>query len=213
MSDADRRDPAMAGAMFVVHVPGARPTTGAIATQQKAIIAAAFADLGWHAPQLLAGLPAATELYFDSISRVDVDRWSAGRVALLGDAGYGATVGGMGTSTAVVAAYLLAGELATSGGDYRAAFQRYEAQLRKPVAKTQSGGNRTGKFLAPGTRFGIAARNRLLSQPFLLRQMLRLGEKVSNLVALPNYSASSGRVCRNDSQESGNHPGTPSTAR
>jgi 2-polyprenyl-6-methoxyphenol hydroxylase-like FAD-dependent oxidoreductase len=156
--------------------------------QQKAIIAGAFSDLGWYVPQLLDGLPAATELYFDSISRVDVDRWSTGRVVLLGDAGYGATVGGMGTSTAVVASYLLAGELARSGGDYRAAFHRYEAQLRKPVSKTQRGGDRTGKFLAPGTRFGIAARNRLLSQPFLLNQMLKAGQKISNLVELPDYS-------------------------
>ncbi len=87
-----------------------------------------------------------------------------------------------------MASYVLAGELATSGGDYRAAYERYEAQLRKPVSKTQHGGNRTGKFLAPGARFGIAARNRLLSTPFFLDQMLKLGEKVSNLVELKAYS-------------------------
>jgi 2-polyprenyl-6-methoxyphenol hydroxylase-like FAD-dependent oxidoreductase len=185
---ADRRDPAMAGTMFLFKSPELTYDRRDL-DQQKAIIAATFSDLGWYVPQLLDGLPAATELYFDSISRVDVDRWSTGRVVLLGDAGYGATVGGMGTSTAVVAWYILAGELATSGGDYGAAFRRYEAQLRKPVSKTQSGGNRTGKFLAPGTRFGIAARNRMLLQPFLLNQMLKLGEKVSNLVELSDYSA------------------------
>lgn len=184
----DQRDPAQAGTMALFKSPELSYDRRD-REQQKAIIAGAFSDLGWHVPQLLEGLPAATELYFDSISRVDVDRWSTGRVVLLGDAGYGATVGGMGTSTAVVASYLLAGELATSGGDYRAAFHRYEAQLRKPVSKTQRGGNRTGKFLAPGTRFGIAARNRLLSQPFLLNQMLKAGQKISNLVELPDYSA------------------------
>ncbi|MEV0284656.1 FAD-dependent monooxygenase [Kribbella sp. NPDC050820] len=183
---ADRRDPTMAGAMVLFKSP-ALPYDRRDEEQQKAILATAFSGLGWHVPALLEGLPAATDLYFDSISRVDVDRWSSGRVVLLGDAGYGATVGGMGTSTAVVAAYVLAGELATSGGDYRSAFGRYEAQLRKPVSKTQGGGNRTGKFLAPGTRFGIAARNRLLSQPFLLNRMLELGEKVSNLVELSPY--------------------------
>ncbi|GAB2644420.1 FAD-dependent monooxygenase [Kribbella swartbergensis] len=184
---ADQRDPGKAGTMFLFKSP-ALTYDRRDSEQQKAIISSAFADLGWHVPELLAGLPEATELYFDSISRVDVDRWSTGRVVLLGDAGYGATVGGMGTSTAIVAAYVLAGELATSGGDYRAAYRRYEAQLRKPVSRTQSGGNRTGKFLAPGTRFGIAARNRLLSKPFLLNRMLRMGEKVSNLVELRNYS-------------------------
>ncbi|WP_433157202.1 FAD-dependent monooxygenase [Kribbella sp. CA-247076] len=184
---ADRRDPARAGAMVVFRSPEL-PYDRRDREQQKAIVVAAFAGLGWHVPELLAGLPTATDVYFDSISRVDVDRWSAGRVVLLGDAGYGATVGGMGTSTAVVAAYVLAGELATSGGDYRAAYRRYEERLRKPVAKTQSGGSRTGKFLAPGTRFGIAARNRLLSQPFLLNRMLQLGNTVSELIELDNYS-------------------------
>ncbi|TCO51026.1 2-polyprenyl-6-methoxyphenol hydroxylase-like FAD-dependent oxidoreductase [Kribbella antiqua] len=183
----DRRDPAKAGTMFLFKSPELTYDRRD-RSQQKAIIAHAFDDLGWHVPQLLEGLPAATELYFDSISRVDVDHWSTGRVVLLGDAGYGATVGGMGTSTAVVASYILAGELATSGGDYRAAFKRYEAQLRKPVSKTQNGGNRTGKFLAPGTRFGIAARNRLLSTPFFLDQMLKAGAKISGLVELRDYS-------------------------
>ena len=183
----DRRDPAKAGTMFLFKSPELTYDRRD-RSQQKAIIAEAFDDLGWHVPQLLEGLPAATELYFDSISRVDVDRWSTGRVVLLGDAGYGATVGGMGTSTAVVASYILAGELATSGGDYRVAFKRYEAQLRKPVSKTQNGGNRTGKFLAPGTRFGIAARNRLLSTPFFLDQMLKAGSTISSLVELRDYS-------------------------
>jgi 2-polyprenyl-6-methoxyphenol hydroxylase-like FAD-dependent oxidoreductase len=158
--------------------------------QQKAILRNAFAGMGWKVPQLIDGLACATELYFDSISRVDVDRWSSGRVALVGDAGYGATVGGMGTGTAIVAAYVLAGELATPGGDYSSAFAAYERQLRKPVQVCQSGGNRTGKFLAPGTRFGIAARNRMLNTPFLLKQMLRLGEKISSDFDIRDYAVS-----------------------
>jgi 2-polyprenyl-6-methoxyphenol hydroxylase-like FAD-dependent oxidoreductase len=109
---------------------------------------------------------------------------------LLGDAGYGATVGGMGTGTAIVAAYMLAGELATSGGNHAAAFAAYERQLRKPVQACQSGGNRTGKFLAPGTRFGLAARNRLLSNAFLLNQMLRLGQKVTSGIPIRDYTVS-----------------------
>ncbi len=147
----------------------------------------AFAGLGWKVPALLDGLGGCSDLYFDSISRVDVSRWSSGRVALVGDAGYGATVGGMGTGTAIVAAYVLAGELAAAGGDYAAAFAAYESQLRKPVQACQEGGSRAGKFPAPATRFGIAARNRLLSRPFLLNQMLRLGEKVSSDFVIRDY--------------------------
>jgi 2-polyprenyl-6-methoxyphenol hydroxylase-like FAD-dependent oxidoreductase len=57
----------------------------------------------------------APELYFDSISRVDLQPWSAGRVTLVGDAACGATLGGMGTGTAVVAAYVLKAGQQVSG--------------------------------------------------------------------------------------------------
>ncbi|WP_328323537.1 FAD-dependent monooxygenase [Kribbella sp. NBC_00382] len=206
----DHRDPARAGAMFIFASPELTYDRRN-PQQQKEILRSAFAGLGWKTPALLAGLDDCTELYFDSISRVDVDRWSEGRVALVGDAGYGATVGGMGTGTAIVAAYVLAGELAAAGGDHTAAFAAYESQLRKPVRVCQSGGGRTGKFLAPRTRVGIAARNRLLGTPFLLNQMLRVGEKVSSDFEIRDY-LSSGSLCRKDSHESGNQPGTPSTA-
>jgi 2-polyprenyl-6-methoxyphenol hydroxylase-like FAD-dependent oxidoreductase len=93
----------------------------------------------------------------------------------------------MGTGTAIVAAYVLAGELATSGGDHAAAFARYEQALRKPVQTCQAGGNRTGKFLAPATRFGIWFRNWTMNTPFLLNQMLKVGQKVSSQVELRDY--------------------------
>jgi len=182
----DRRESTRAGAMFIFASPELtydRRNT----EQQKQILRDAYAGMGWHVPQLLDGLSDSKELYFDSISRVDVDRWSTGRVALLGDAGYGATVGGMGTGTAIVAAYVLAGELATSGGDHTAAFARYEQTLRKPVQTCQAGGNRTGKFLAPATRFGIWFRNWTMNTPFLLNQMLKVGQKVSSQVELRDY--------------------------
>ncbi|MGK5629762.1 FAD-dependent monooxygenase [Streptomyces sp. URMC 123] len=107
----DHRDAARAGAFFVFASPPLsydRHDT----EEQKALIAGAFAGLGWEVPRLLEFLRQAPEVYFDAISRVDVDRWSTGRIGLVGDAACGATLGGMGTGTAVVAAYVLAGELA-----------------------------------------------------------------------------------------------------
>ncbi len=123
-----------------------------------------------------------------------MDRWSDGRIVLLGDAGYGATFGALGTGTAVVGAYVLAGELAQAGGDYRAAFDRYEARLRKSVSATQDG-SRAGQFMAPATRFGITARNRILDNRFFLGQMLKMAQKMSNLIELPDYySAQQGEL-------------------
>jgi 2-polyprenyl-6-methoxyphenol hydroxylase-like FAD-dependent oxidoreductase len=182
----DRRESTRAGAMFIFASPELTYDRRN-PEQQRQILRDAYAGMGWHVPQLLDGLSDSKELYFDSISRVDVDRWSTGRVALLGDAGYGATVGGMGTGMAIVAAYVLAGELATSGGDHAAAFARYEQALRKPVQTCQAGGNRTGKFLAPATRFGIWFRNWTMNTPFLLNQMLKVGQKVSSQVELRDY--------------------------
>lgn len=183
---ADRRDPALAQTLFVFKSPQLQYNRRDL-EEQKAILQEQFGGLGWHVPELLEALPAATELYFDSISRVHVERWSTERIVLLGDAGYGATFGALGTGTAVVGAYVLAGELAQACGDVRTAFARYEATLRKAVSTTQDG-SRAGSFLAPATRFGIAARNRILDIPFFLNQMLRMARNMSELIELPAYS-------------------------
>ncbi|MGW2377472.1 FAD-dependent monooxygenase [Kitasatospora sp. NPDC001683] len=184
---ADHRDPARAGAFCLFASPELRYDRHDI-RQQKGLIRAAFAGLGWRVPQLLRSLDAAPELYFDSISRADVPSWSVGRVALLGDAACGATIGGMGTGTAVVAAYVLAGELALAGGDHRAAFARYEELLRGYARGCQKGGDRTGPFLAPRTATGLRVRNGLLNRRWVLNRMLELGKQVSS-VELPDYPA------------------------
>ncbi|RNG30545.1 FAD-dependent monooxygenase [Streptomyces botrytidirepellens] len=190
---ADHRDPAQAGAFFVFAAPELAYDRHD-PEQQKRLIDKAFSGLGWEVPRLLSTLDQAPDLYFDSISRADVNTWSTGRVCLVGDAACGATIGGMGTGTAVVAAYVLAGELARAQGDHRMAFTRYESRLRKYARGCQAGGNRTGKFLAPGTVAGIRFRNTVLSRPLFLNGMLRLGEKVSSTVALPDYPADPSRV-------------------
>jgi 2-polyprenyl-6-methoxyphenol hydroxylase-like FAD-dependent oxidoreductase len=188
---ADRRDPGLAQTLFVFTSKELTYDRRDL-DQQKAILRAHFDGLGWHVPQLLKGLPAATELYFDSISRVSVDRWSTNRIVLLGDAGYGATFGALGTGTAVVGAYVLAGELAQARGDYRAAFDRYEARLRKSVSTTQDG-SRAGSFMAPATRFGLTARNRILDIPFFSKQMIKMAQRMSELIELPDYSVQEGK--------------------
>jgi 2-polyprenyl-6-methoxyphenol hydroxylase-like FAD-dependent oxidoreductase len=189
---ADRRDPGLAGTLFVFKSPELTYNRRDL-DQQKAILRDQFSGLGWHVPELLEALPAATELYFDSISRVSVDRWSTDRIVLLGDAGYGATFGALGTGTAVVGAYVLAGELAQARGDLRSAFDRYETRLRKAVSTTQDG-SRAGSFLAPATRFGLAARNRILDIPFFMNKMLKMAQNMSELIELPEYSLEEGKL-------------------
>ncbi|MEV8438092.1 FAD-dependent monooxygenase [Actinosynnema sp. NPDC051121] len=156
--------------------------------RQRRLISDAFRDVGWETPRLLASLEHADELYFDSISRVDVRPWSRGRVALVGDAACGATIGGMGTGTAVVGAYVLAGELAAADGDHAAAFRRYEDRMRDYAQRCQKGGDRTGRFLAPGSAFGLRLRNGLLGNRFLLALMLKVGKDITNKIDLPDYA-------------------------
>jgi 2-polyprenyl-6-methoxyphenol hydroxylase-like FAD-dependent oxidoreductase len=154
-------------------------------SQQRRLLRDAYAGLGWETPRLLESLDDSTELYFDSISQVSVPTWSRGRVALLGDAACGATIGGMGTGTAVVAAYVLAGELATARGDHRTAFRRYEDLMRTYAPVNQR--SRPGPFLAPATSWGLKTRNALLRNRFVLGTMLKATKKLTTTLSLPNY--------------------------
>ncbi|MET8244340.1 hypothetical protein ABZV31_07840 [Streptomyces sp. NPDC005202] len=70
-----------------------------------------------------------------------MERWSKSRVVLLGDVGYcAAPTSGRGTSQAVIGACILAGELATAGGEHTAAFAAYEQQMRGYVSLHQQAG-------------------------------------------------------------------------
>ena len=119
---------------------------------QRDILARRFAGVGWEAPRLLAAMRVAPDFFFDSMGQVHLDRWGAGRAALIGDAGYCPTpLTGLGTSLALVGAYVLAGELAAAGGDHRIAFARYEQGIRSYVTESQK--------LPPGGAAGYAPRS------------------------------------------------------
>jgi 2-polyprenyl-6-methoxyphenol hydroxylase-like FAD-dependent oxidoreductase len=158
--------------------------------RQQEIVARAFEGVGWHVPALLGQMAAADDFYFDSVSQVRLDRWSAGRVALIGDAGYAAGPGGNGTGTAVVAAYVLAGELAAARGDYQAAFARYERLLRPYVARGQKQALGGRDFLAPATAKKIRQRDRFFRLlPYLpARRLIRyLSTRTATAITLPEY--------------------------
>ncbi|MFF4128604.1 FAD-dependent monooxygenase [Microbispora rosea] len=106
--------------------------------QQKKLLADLFAGQGWEVPRLLDAMRDAPDFYLDSISQVRMDRWSSGRVALVGDAAYAASpASGQGTSLALVGAYVLAGCLAEAAGDHAAGFAAYERELRHFVEENQ----------------------------------------------------------------------------
>lgn len=151
----------------------------------KRLLLNAYRDARWRVPELLAKVPAAGEFYFDSLARVDIDRYTKGRVALLGDAAYGNTLGGFGTGLAIVGAYVLAGELAAAGGDHRVAYRQYEEHFRRyaKVSKRAS----AGPFLAPATQRKMRMRNLTFKSAFLLRAMLKLTDKFATDINLKDY--------------------------
>ncbi|WP_067503127.1 FAD-dependent monooxygenase [Actinoplanes sp. TFC3] len=163
---------------------------------QKQIIRAQFAGLGWEVPRILAALDTAGDLYFDQICRVDITPWSTGRIALIGDAACGATLGGMGNGTALIAAYVLAGELATAGGDHRAAFARYERRLAGFARRAQKGGDTAGRFLAPRTASGLRLRNWLHNQNLIIRLTMRIATERATRIELPDYDLSAASAPR-----------------
>jgi 2-polyprenyl-6-methoxyphenol hydroxylase-like FAD-dependent oxidoreductase len=112
---------------------------------QKALVQEAFAGAGWEAPRFIAALHAAEDFVLDSLAQVRLPAWSRGRVVLLGDAAWSPTpLTGLGTSLALVGAYVLARQLADA--EPAGALRRYEEVLRPYVTAAQQ--------LPPG---GVAA--------------------------------------------------------
>ncbi|MBB4907945.1 FAD-dependent monooxygenase [Actinophytocola algeriensis] len=154
------------------------------AEQQKKLVIDAYRGGGWRVPEVLAAVPAATDFFLDSLSRVDVDDYAKGRVVLLGDAAYGNTLGGFGSGLAVVGAYVLAGELRRAGHD--AAFRRY-TELMRGYAKVAKKGS-AGPFLAPRTKRGIRMRNWVFKRAVLFGAMMKMTDRFATDIELPDYS-------------------------
>jgi len=176
---------------------GARPRPMSHWTRTPlSIVAEAFADMGWRAPELMTAMEQAPDFYFDSVSQVHLDRWSAGWIALIGDAVCAPGPGGNGTGNAVVAAYVLAGELAgelaAADGDRRSAFQRYERLLRPYGAKGQKQARGGKDFLAPPTAKKIAQLQRFYKTvPYLpVKHLMKyLTTHTAAGIKFPDYPA------------------------
>ncbi|MET8852458.1 FAD-dependent monooxygenase [Amycolatopsis sp. NPDC004625] len=116
---------------------GSEPLPRLSVPEQKRLVAERLAGVGWEVPKLLEAMAAADVFYFDAMAQIHLDRWSAGRVVLVGDAGYCASaLSGQGTSLALVGAYVLAQELGRAG--HEDAFAAYETRMRPFVALNQA---------------------------------------------------------------------------
>jgi 2-polyprenyl-6-methoxyphenol hydroxylase-like FAD-dependent oxidoreductase len=163
--------------------------------QQKKLLAEIFAGDGWQIPRLLKTSWDAPDFYFDSISLVEMERWSSGRVVMLGDAAYcPSPLSGQGTALALVGAYVLAGELAAAQGDYQMAFARYESEMRGYVQANQQFAVGAVKDFAPQSRMQIWFRNLMLRilpylpwKNFIIGKVTQEIQRAANAITLKDY--------------------------
>ncbi|WP_422770398.1 FAD-dependent monooxygenase [Plantactinospora sp. WMMC1484] len=157
---------------------------------QRDLMARVFAGDRWQVPRLLDAMRTADDVFFDVVSQIHLPRWSHGRVALVGDAAYAPSFfSGQGTSTALVGAYVLAGELA-GRADHTEAFAAYERITRPFVKVNQALADNGGRTLAPTTAAGLWLRNRAFRiAPLIARTGLlaRSARRATTALALPSY--------------------------
>lgn len=142
------------------------------AAEQRMALADIFKDAGWEAERITDSLtqhgkagagPEVDNFYCHELGRVKCSTWSDGRVTLLGDAGYcPSPLSGMGTSTALVGAWVLAGEISkhcpaqgATQGDIRRALEAYDTGFRPFVDKVQDLPLRMIKLAYPETAWGV----------------------------------------------------------
>jgi 2-polyprenyl-6-methoxyphenol hydroxylase-like FAD-dependent oxidoreductase len=167
------------------YLPG--PLTSDCARQ--AMLRTVFADVGWECPRILDTMDSVSDLYFDRVSQIRMDRWARGRAALVGDAAACVSLlAGEGTGLAMAEAYVMAGELHASPDDHAGAFTRYQNRLTTLLARKQQAAARFASSFAPATARGLAFRNtvsRLLRFGFIAEFVL--GRDLRDPITLPRY--------------------------
>lgn len=140
---------------------------------EKAAMSQIFQGAGWRTEELLAGMHAADDFYLERLGVVKMDSWSRGRVVLAGDAAHcPSAMTGMGTTSALVGTYILAGEIERhcgggSGGTkdgLDVALKEYDRKMRPFMDRVQKGVAEGSMFwdLWPSSWLGVAALNLVL---------------------------------------------------
>ena len=175
--------------MFLFTFADSNPDIGNVSAQ-KELLRQRFGGSGWwECPSILDALDRTDDLYFDRVSQIRMDSWSRGRVALVGDAAYCVSlVAGQGTALGMAGAYILAGELHRAGGDYRAAFARYQEMFQPLIQAKQGAALRFAGAFAPKSKFRLWLRNRilnLLSVGWIAD--ITVGRDLADRISLPDY--------------------------
>jgi 2-polyprenyl-6-methoxyphenol hydroxylase-like FAD-dependent oxidoreductase len=186
------RVPGRAKAMMAMRTPPAGVHRRDPAAQ-RALLGSTFAGAGWVAEQMIADLQDSTDLVVEELGQTRMDAWSSGRVVLLGDAAWcPSPLSGLGTSAALVGAYVLAGELARAGGDHAAALTAYEDVMRPYIAQAQELPPGGVNGFVPKTRLEIAIRTQMIRwmTRWPLRNLMAAQFGKADAIVLPDYQTS-----------------------
>jgi 2-polyprenyl-6-methoxyphenol hydroxylase-like FAD-dependent oxidoreductase len=160
-------------------------------TEKRGRLHQAFRHIGWESDAILDAMDRSDDLYFDRVSQIRMDRWTQGRIALIGDAAScPSLLAGQGSALAIIQAYVLAGELASHWPDVGKAFVRYEELLQAFLKQKQSAAEQFASSFAPKTQLGLWLRTtvtRLMRFPWIANWVL--GRSLEDRISLPEYSA------------------------
>ncbi|WP_454789934.1 FAD-dependent monooxygenase [Mycolicibacterium lutetiense] len=163
--------------------------------EQLKLLTTHFAGAGWHCQQLLTAAAQADDFYFDAFLQIHLPTISQGRVTLVGDAGYCASpLSGLGTSLALVGAYVLAGELgpadALDSAAIPSALARYEATMRPYIRRCQQLPNGVDGYLpkSPADIAITAQVMKWMQRPPFRSFAERKWFTVADAIELPDYS-------------------------
>jgi 2-polyprenyl-6-methoxyphenol hydroxylase-like FAD-dependent oxidoreductase len=176
--------------MFLITLrhAGDVPETDPVAQQD--LLRERLAGAGGETSAALEAMSSSDSFYFDRVSQIRMPAWTRGRVGLVGDAAAcPSLLAGQGSALAMIEAYVLAAELAGSGGDHAGAFSRYEERLASFVRAKQDGVRGLGVAFAPRNRGQLILRNavlRLLGQPFVAARVM--GTSFRDAVELPVWT-------------------------
>jgi 2-polyprenyl-6-methoxyphenol hydroxylase-like FAD-dependent oxidoreductase len=169
------------------------PDIPADVAAQKALLRKRFGGTQWECPRILEALDDADDFYLDRVSQIRMNSrpglWTQGRVTLVGDAASCVSLlAGQGTALAMVAAYILAGELHRAGGDYATAFRRYQDLFAPFVLNKQKAALRFAGTFAPKSKWALFLRNQIFNL-LAVRWIadFAVGRDLADKITLPEY--------------------------
>ncbi|KAL7621972.1 hypothetical protein AAE478_007473 [Parahypoxylon ruwenzoriense] len=177
--------------------------------EEKEAFAEYFQGAGWQSEEIIKAMRKSEDFYCEHLRLVKLPAWSRGRVVLVGDAAYCPSANtGMGTTSGVVGAYILAGEIGKHVGrgegnnttdenvkdnSLETALQAYENKFRPfmdRVTKDISGDTVAWSML-PSSELGISIMHAILGAVSFFRldvfAQWFLREKVVQNWVLPDY--------------------------